>query len=43
VPRKNLAEARTAATRIKLVPIERFQDALRYLRDTSGAAGNPGP
>jgi PDZ domain-containing protein len=42
VPRDNLAEARTAATGIRLVPIATFRDALRYLRSTSRGAGIPG-
>jgi PDZ domain-containing protein len=36
VPKANLAEARTAATGITLVPVRTFKDALGYLRSTAG-------
>ena len=35
LPRGNLAEARSAATGIRLVPVDTFRDALRYLRTAS--------
>jgi PDZ domain-containing protein len=42
VPRRNLAEARKAASGITLVPVGTFQDALRYLHGAADGAGNPG-